>query len=184
MASSTPRIRLDTGAWRRARAERVGKRAALWAIPLGAVAVLAVAGVLLWGALTGSSGSHHVKAAAAVKHASGATAGNPPAATLQAPTAVKLPAPRTVVVAVWNTSGTSGAAGRAATPLRAAGFRVVSIMNAKMSLARTTVFYVPGAQAAAIAVARRLGLDWRSTAPLDGMSTKSVRPARVIVAVA
>ncbi len=186
MASPTPRIVLDTGAWRRARAERLGKRLALWAIPLGLLAALAALALLAWTALFGGSAPHHRAAVPSRHPLAAAVSRNPPAATLQAPSAAtaKLPAPRTVAVAVWNTSGASGAAGRAASPLRAAGFRVIAIMNARMHLTRTTIFYVPGGQAAAIAVARRLGLDWRSTAPLDGMSTRSVRPARVIVAVA
>lgn len=111
---------------------------------------------------------------------------NPPAAALREPAAARapLPAPKTVTVAVWNTSNTSGAAGRTAGPLRSAGFNVVAVTNAQMDLSRTTIFYIAGAQPAAIAVARKLGLTWRATAPLDGMSTQSVRPARVIVAVA
>lgn len=185
MASSTPRILLDTGAWRRARAQRLGKRAALLAIPVVLLAAIAAIALIVWTTLLGGSGTPHGTAGASRPAAVGNPL-NPPAATLQAPGAAnaKLPAARTVTVAVWNTSGSSGAAGRAATPLRSAGFRVVAVMNAKMSLTRTTVFYVPGAQPAAIAVARKLGLDWRSTAPLDGMSTRSVRPARVVVAVA
>ena len=86
-------------------------------------------------------------------------------------------------VLVLNGGGVTGAAGIAADSLRARGYRITSVGNAKKqsSATRTLVMYRPGYRAEAARLAR----DVHTTivAPLDGMRPAALMGAQVVLVV-
>ncbi len=93
-----------------------------------------------------------------------------PSRTKAAPTS-STPAPVTrLAVVVLNETRTTGLAATVAARLRALGWVVPAIGNYRGSVPSTTVFYPPGAQPAAQALARVLGGS-RTAPVLPGMST-------------
>ena len=93
----------------------------------------------------------------------------------------KLPRSRTAVL-VLNGIGAPGAAGRAADAVRAKGYAIGGVTNARrMDYTRTTIMYRPGFRAEAA----RLGRDMRVplVGPLDGMRPADLGPAQLVVIV-
>ena len=86
-------------------------------------------------------------------------------------------------VLVLNGGGVTGAAGLAADALRARGYQITTVGNAKKqsSAARTLVMYRPGYRAEAARLAR----DVHTTivAPLDGMRPAALMGAQIVLVV-
>jgi hypothetical protein len=86
-------------------------------------------------------------------------------------------------VLVLNGGGVTGAAGIAADSLRARGYRITSVGNARKqsSATRTLVMYRPGYRPEAA----RLGRDVHTkiVAPLDGMRTAALMGAQIVLVV-
>jgi LytR cell envelope-related transcriptional attenuator len=177
-------IRLDTAAWHAARAARLTRGALYWLILVAGVTAAGI-GIALAGARleqtvnAGRVAPHH--------HHSRPRTVTLPGAPSPAVLAVRsAPAPWRTPVEIWNASGISGWASHTASRLAHAGFRIVGAGNAP-SLPRggirgLWVFYAPGAQAAAVALARRLGADPRRVVrPLDGIRPQAIRPALLVV---
>ena len=85
-------------------------------------------------------------------------------------------------VAVLNGFGVSGAAGAAAARVRAHGYPVTSIANArKMDSPRSVVMYGPGLRADGLRLARDLRIG--VVGPLDGVRPSDLRGAKLVVLV-
>jgi hypothetical protein len=86
-------------------------------------------------------------------------------------------------VLVLNGGGVTGAAGTAADALRAHGYQVTSVGNARKqsSAARTLVMYKPGYRAEAARLARDVHTS--IVAPLDGMRPAALMGAQVVLVV-
>jgi len=86
-------------------------------------------------------------------------------------------------VLVLNGSGTPGAAGTAADSLRARGYQITSVGNAKKqsSSTRTLVMYRGGYRAEAARLAR--DTHARIVTPLDGMRRSALMGAQVVLVV-
>jgi hypothetical protein len=86
-------------------------------------------------------------------------------------------------VLVLNGSGTSGAAGTAADRMRARGYRITGVGNAKRqsSSTRTLVMYRRGYRAEAARLAR--DAHARIVTPLDGMRRSALMGAQVVLVV-
>jgi hypothetical protein len=81
-----------------------------------------------------------------------------------------LPSPSVVTVTVLNGSGVPGLARRVSLKLTNSGYRKanVTVGNAPNTQNPTTIVaYAPGQQAAALAVASKIGADPAAVAPLD-----------------
>ncbi len=182
MAQPEALISLDTAAFGRARRSRLSRRLAYWLILAAAAAaitaLLALAAARLepTPARPGATGA--APAAAAVR-----TAAVPPRSAIPAVPAVGVaPPPGATPVTVWNGYGGQGAASQAAARLKGLGYPLAAVGNAKRPVFNhTLLLYVPGARAAAVTLARRLGLPRTSVAPLDGVRPKDVKPARLVL---
>ena len=86
-------------------------------------------------------------------------------------------------VLVLNGGGVTGAAGIAADSLRARGYQITSVGNAKKqsSATRTLVMYRPGYRAEAARLARDVHTP--IVAPLDGMRPSALMGAQVVLVV-
>jgi len=92
-------------------------------------------------------------------------------------TAAKQPRSKTVVL-VLNGNGRTGAASRAASRVRARGYRIGVVANAPSRVPRSMVMYRPGF----VGEGQRLGKDLgvRLVTPLDGMRTGTLGHAQVV----
>jgi uncharacterized iron-regulated membrane protein len=165
------------------------------ALVIGAIAavelvLLVVAGV----ALLGRSSSHSA-AAAPAKPAAPAKAKKKPAAHPPPPAAktkhapAKKPAPATTLpprsklpVLVLNGNGQTGAAGTEAAVVRARGYPVTSVGNARRTdYGPSMVMYRPGYRAAAQRFAKDIAV--KIVAPLDGLKASDLGTAKLAVVV-
>lgn len=189
MSSPETSIRLDTGAFGAARRRRVGRAAAYWLLlVLGAAAVAGAIALLTMLAQPETTTARlDAKAArATARTATPPKAGAPatPEGGRRAAAPAVPPAAQTPVV-VWNGFGGQGAATAVADRARAAGYPVVGVRDAPRRTYRTTyVLFVPGREAAAKALARKLGLGDAAVRPLDGIRPAAIRPAQLLVILA
>jgi hypothetical protein len=125
----------------------------------------------------GKSVAHRVQGAALAK-----AAGVQPVTKPGPPGKPKLTRGGTDVM-VLNGGGVSGAAGIAADTLRARGYRITSVGNARKqsSATRTLVMYRPGYRAEAARLAK--DVQTRIVAPLDGMRPAALMGAQVVLVV-
>ena len=85
-------------------------------------------------------------------------------------------------VAVLNGFGVNGAAGAAAARVRAHGYPVTSVANArKMGSPRSVVMYGPGLRAEGVRLAHDLRIG--AVGPLDGVRAGDLRGAKLVVLV-
>jgi LytR cell envelope-related transcriptional attenuator len=142
------------------------------------VATLELALLIAMGvAVLGKSVAHRVHEAAIAK-----VAGPPVIPKPTPPGKPKLARGETDVL-VLNGSGATGAAGSAADGLRARGYRITSVGNAKTqsSTTRTLVMYRRGYRAEGARLAR--DAHARIVAPLDGMRHSALMGAQVVLVV-
>ena len=147
-------------------------------IIVSAVAALELALLLGIGVtVLGKSVAHRVQGAALAK-----AAGVQPVTRPGPPGKPKLTRNDTDVL-VLNGGGVTGAAGIAADNLRARGYQVTSVGNARKqsSATRTLVMYKPGYRAEAARLAR--DMHTRIVAPLDGMRSAALMGAQVVLVV-
>jgi hypothetical protein len=137
------------------------------------LAVLVAVGVTV----LGKSVAHRVQGAALAK-----AAGVQPVTKPGPPGKPRLTRGDTDVL-VLNGGGVTGAAGIAADSLRARGYRITSVGNAKKqsSAARTLVMYRPGYRAEAARLAKDVHTS--IVAPLDGMRPAALMGAQVVLVV-
>ena len=190
-------IRLDTGAFGSARRRRLGRSLAYWLLLLGAAALLAGALAAAFTFLpapaptqarlapakgtAAKSGKKQASAATTAAQRDGAAAPAGPAE--QAPAAA--PPPADTPVAIWNGFGGQGAATTLAERAEARGYPVVGVRDApRRTYRQTYVLYVPGREAAATALAKRLGLTAAVVRPLDGIRPSAIKPAQLLVILA
>jgi hypothetical protein len=127
-------------------------------LALIAVTVLAV-GAAVAGAVVLSSSNSNSKSTSSTGASRQSTTRTTPAAQVT---------PRTVTVAVLNGTATAGLAHRTAQRLSTDGFQEGKITTAAdQTRSATTVAYIPGARAQALAVARALKLGPASVSPVD-----------------
>jgi hypothetical protein len=160
VASPENLIRLDTGAFHAARAARLTRTALYWLLLVGAaVAVATVIGLV-------------------AAHTPSLADGPPNSA----PRLTAAPAPTTTPVAVWNASGLPGAAGRLAARVQTLGYPIAGTRVARTRVHGRVVMFAPGAESAAIALAKHLKLDPRhAVLPLDGVPAADIAPATLLV---
>lgn len=91
--------------------------------------------------------------------------------------------PASVSVLVANGSGAVGAAGKRQTTLGAAGYADVDTANAPTPVSQTSVYFGPGLQADAVAVAEALGLPAAVVSALPSPPPFDTRGADVVVVV-
>jgi hypothetical protein len=108
--------------------------------------------------------------AAAIRHAS-APAHKTPARPL-------LPR-RSVRVTVLNGNGIAGAAAATASRVRAGGYRIGLVGNARGAYGQSVVMYRPGRRPEALRLARDLGI--RLVWPLDGLRARNLHGAQLAV---
>jgi hypothetical protein len=147
-------------------------------IVVSAVAALELALLLGIGVtVLGKSVAHRVQGAALAK-----AAGVQPVTKPGPPGKPKLTRNDTDVL-VLNGGGVTGAAGIAADNLRARGYQVTSVGNARKqsSATRTLVMYKPGYRAEAARLAH--DMHTRIVAPLDGMRSAALMGAQVVLVV-
>jgi hypothetical protein len=182
VATSDPRIELDTRAFGRARRRRTTLRVAYWLLLVAAAA--AVAAIL--SAAAGGAESPRKAAEPAVARSTKparttrrrVVAAAPPGLVAAGRAA---PARRTPV-AVWNGFGRQGAASAMAARLTRLGYPLAAVGNAPTAVyRRTLVLYTPGQAPAAVALARKLDLPRAAVGPLDGVRPATIRPARLLV---
>jgi len=139
------------------------------------LAVLVAIGV----AAVGKSVAHRVKNAAIAKVADAQL----PAIPKETPPGAPKLSRRQTDVLVLNGSGSAGAAGTAAERLRARGYQITSVGNAKVqsSTTRTLVMYSHGYRAEAARLAH--DAHARIVAPLDGMRRGALMGAQVVLVV-
>jgi hypothetical protein len=137
------------------------------------LAVLVAIGVTV----LGKSVAHRVQGAALAK-----AAGVQPVTKPGPPGKPKLARASTDVL-VLNGGGLTGAAGVAADALRARGYQITSVGNARKqsSATRTLVMYRPGYRAEAARLARDVHTS--IVAPLDGMRPAALMGAQVVLVV-
>jgi hypothetical protein len=143
-----------------------------------AVAALELALLVAIGvSVLGKSVAHRVQDAAIAK-----VAGVQPIPEQTAPGEPKLARAETDVL-VLNGSGTAGAAGTAADRLRARGYQITSVGNAReqASTTRTMVMYRSGYRAEAARLAH--DAHARIVTPLDGMRRAALMGAQVVLIV-
>jgi hypothetical protein len=113
--------------------------------------------------------------------------GAPATFTVTPPSAVALPSAPPVTatrVAVWNATRHAASMTQTMHRLAGLGYHVLPGRGPAMHVRGRLVLYVPGNEAAALAVARRLGLNpTRAVHPLDGISPATISPAVVLVVV-
>jgi hypothetical protein len=146
-----------------------------------AVAVLELGLLVAIGvAVLGKSVAHRVQDAAIAKVAKVADVAPIPKQT--PPGKAKLTRRQTDVL-VLNGSGASGAAGTAADRLRARGYQITSVGNAReqSSTTRTLVMYRRGYRAEAARLAR--DVHSRIFTPLDGMRRGALMGAQIVLVV-
>jgi hypothetical protein len=155
----------------------------------GVAALELVALVVLGVVLLGRSLAPHVQAAAAEaarstpkKHAAApAKHKSEPKPARAAHSAPILPRSKTGVL-VLNGNGINGAAAQAATVVRARGYRVTATKNAPRTGYPTwRLMTAPGYAAEAIRFARDLDLARSRVGPLDGMTPKQLRGAKLVL---
>jgi hypothetical protein len=154
----------------------------------GVAAVELIALVVLGLVLLGRSLGPHVHAAAAKaarepKHAAAAAAKHEarPKPVRHAHAARILPRSKIGVV-VMNGNGINGAAAQAASIVRARGYAVTATKNAPRTGYPTwRLMTAPGYAAEAIRLARDLDLGRSRVGPLDGMTTKQLHGAKLVL---
>jgi hypothetical protein len=183
MSSPDASFTLDTAAWGQARRRRTALRATYWLILIAAAATVA-------GILAMAASQSDAPPAPVTPNAAAATAkpkATKAAAAAPRPKPVRLgvaPPPAQTPVAVWNGFGGKGAAGTAAARVKALGYPVPAVGNApKLVYRRTLVLYTKGQAAAAVALAKRLGLPRTSVGVLDGSTRGAIKPARLLLIV-
>jgi hypothetical protein len=187
---STPdtSIRLDTGAFGAARRRRAGRAAAYWLLLVAGAAVVAGVIALVTTVLQPQVTTARLDArnAAPVDRAPSGKGAAPAKATERGRTAAPaVPPAKETPVVVWNGFGGQGAATAVADRARAAGYPVVGVRDAPRRSYRTTyVLFVPGREAAAKALAGKLGLGDAAVRPLDGIRPAAIRPAQLLVILA
>ena len=147
-------------------------------IVVSAVAALELAVLVAIGvAALGKSVAHRVQHAALAK-----AAAVPPVRKPGPPGKPRLTRGETDVL-VLNGSGTTGAAGIAADGLRARGYRITSVGNARKqsSATRTLVMYRPGYRPEAARLAR--DAHTKLVAPLDGLRPAALMGAQIVLVV-
>ncbi len=160
-------IRLDTGAFRDARAARATRTLAYWIV----LCVLA-AGISVSVVVVSTAFSADRERLVATQRTLPAIAGPPPAET---------------PVMVWNASSVDGAANRLKIRLAGLGYPADAVRAKdlpKGTIRGTWVLSTPGNEAAAAGVAANLGLDPdKRIRPLDGLRPEKLAPAVVLVLV-
>jgi hypothetical protein len=143
---------------------------AVAALELGLLVAIGVA-------LLGKSAAHRVREAAIAN-----VAGVQPIPKETPPGKAKLARGETNVL-VLNGSGAAGAAGTAADGLRAHGYRITSVGNARKqsSSTRTLVMYRRGYRAEAARLAR--DVHARIVTPLDGIRRSALMGAQIVLVV-
>lgn len=191
MSTPDTSIRLDTGAFGAARRRRAGRAAAYWLLLLAGAAVVAGVIALVATALqpqvtTARLDARNARATAPAEPGSTGKGGAPAKAAERGRTATPaVPPARETPVVVWNGFGGQGAATAVADRARAAGYPVVGVRDAPRRSYRTTyVLFVPGREAAAKALAGKLGLGDAAVRPLDGIRPAAIRPAQLLVILA
>lgn len=146
-------------------------------IVASALAVVELVALVAVGvSMVGPSVARHVRVAAVDKVAAGAVQ-SPPAA----PGAPKLARAETEVL-VLNGGGIAGAAAAAADKLRARGYLIGSVGNARrQGASRTLVMYRTGYRAEAARLAKDVGT--RIVSPLDGLRPGDLLGAQVVLVV-
>ena len=87
-----------------------------------------------------------------------------------------------VRIMVFNGNGQNGAAGSAASKLRALGYRIAGTANAHhQNYATTVVMYVPGFRAEGLRLAKDIGV--KVVGPLDGIKTSAIDGGELVVIV-
>jgi hypothetical protein len=183
-------IRLDTGAFGAARRRRAGRAAAYWLLLVAGAAVVAGAIAMATMVLQPQVTTARLDGRAA--RAAAAPAPTPTAKAAAAKGGERgraatpaVPPARETPVVVWNGFGGQGAATEVADRARAAGYPVVGVRDAPRRSYRTTyVLFVPGREAAAKALAGKLGLGDAAVRPLDGIRPAAIRPAQLLVILA
>ena len=155
--------------------ERPGRRTPVdRAVLLLGLFVLAV--VLLLGTLHPLSAHPSNTATEPTTTASSPSTTRPPAAS----TTTTAPKPSNVPVLVANASGTPGAAASVTNQLQVAGWNVQAPINASANVSTSSVYYVAGQKASAIAVAATLHLPpsvvlpYTTAAPVSTIGTAEV----------
>jgi LytR cell envelope-related transcriptional attenuator len=161
-------IRLDTGAFRAARAARATRTLAYWVVLCVLAAGICVSIVVVSTALGGDR-----TALVPTQRTLPAVAGPPPAET---------------PVMVWNATRVAGAANRIKIRLANLGYPADAArahgLPKKVAFKGTWVLATPGNAAAAATVAASLGLDpAERVRPLDGLRPEEIAPAVVLVLV-
>ena len=139
------------------------------------VALIAVGVVLL-----GKSWFTHARTAAASSHVTIAHHSTPPTHTVEPkpPAKPMLPPARTSVL-VLNGNGQNGAAGAEARAIRAHGYPIAAVTNAKRNdYAASIVMFRPGYGREAERLAHNLGAPMVSA--LDGVATSQLHGARLV----
>ncbi len=169
MAYPEHSIRLDTGAFRAARATRIGRGATYWALlAAGAGAVVLALSVVV-----------PRLAQPDTPRAAGFSVAPAPAST-----EAVAPAAKETRVAIWNASHNGARAKAIASSLARVGYPIVALRRITMHARGKLVLFTPGSQPAAVALARHLGLNpARAVQPLDGISPATISPAVLLVVI-
>ena len=163
MAYPEQAFRLDTGAFRAARVARTTRTAAYW------LTLIAIAGACA--ATIGFTVTRLRDATTTGPRAAPAPRPLPPA-----------PAAAATPVAVWSVTGAASSASRMAARIGKLGYPIASTHAAAWRTRGRLVLYAPGNESAAVALARRLGLDAAvAVHPLDGVEPREIAPAGVLV---
>jgi hypothetical protein len=139
------------------------------------VALIAVGVVVL-----GKSWFTHARSAAATSHAAVAKHDRPPPHVVKPrPPAKPLVPPAHTSVLVLNGNGQNGAAGAEARVIRAHGYPIAAVTNAKRNdYAASIVMFRPGFGREAQRLAHHLGAPMVSA--LDGVATSQLKGARLV----
>lgn len=90
--------------------------------------------------------------------------------------------PAEVAVMVANGSGKAGVAGSTASKLKSAGYTKVDTVNANV-VSKSSVYFAPGAEGDAAAVAKALGIDAAAVAALPSPPPADPKGATVLVVI-
>jgi hypothetical protein len=182
VASREQPIRLDTGAFASARAVRLTRALGYWVLLVAVVTVVGTAFAFAARALGGGASARRRPVAARTVARSIAARRSPVVPMATVPEGPQLTAARTPVT-VWNGFGGKGAASATASRVHAAGYPLATVGNApRGSYRQTMVYYSAPAHDAAWALAARLGLrPHDAVRPLDGLTPRQIRPARIVV---
>ncbi len=146
----------------------------------GIAAVELVALIAVGIAILGKSWFTHARTAAAASHTAVVHKQQPPPHVVKptAPAKPLLPPARTSIL-VLNGNGQDGAAGAEARAIRAHGYPVAAVANAKRNdYAASIVMYRPGYAREAQRLAHNLGAPMVSA--LDGVATSQLKGARLV----